>query len=236
MAFRARLWLAGCGCLFLFLIMAILVQKQLLQSFDWQMADRAMRHTPVRLLYPLSLLDTLGSFEVLTVLLLVVAWRWLPKQRLAVVGMYGLGLVVEVLGKTFIYQPNPVSDAPHIDLDVDMISGMFHSAYAFPSGHALRTSFVVVVLLIILWRKGWRRVSTTQLVLSAGLILFWLLMLESRIALMWHWTSDVIGGTFLGTGLALITFALPEVSPLRFLNSLVHFQPVRANRRLRLRK
>jgi membrane-associated phospholipid phosphatase len=73
------------------------------------------------------------------------------------------------------------------------------SGGSFPSGHAVAASVTTVALVIALFPEGPRRYLWGAL---AGL--FSLVMALSRADLAAHWLSDAVGGTLLGTTVALV--------------------------------
>jgi membrane-associated phospholipid phosphatase len=72
------------------------------------------------------------------------------------------------------------------------------SLSAYPSGHVANLVAVLVVLALIL---GWRWFSVLAVVLSIAMAL-------SRTYLNVHWITDDIGGLLLGSGLALMVWAV----------------------------
>jgi undecaprenyl-diphosphatase len=83
--------------------------------------------------------------------------------------------------------PNPVASAP---------------GGSFPSGHALTATLgcgvIILALLPVLHRRG-RVVAWTLGALVVGAVSY------TRVALGVHWTTDVVGGWILGTGLLAAT-------------------------------
>lgn len=79
------------------------------------------------------------------------------------------------------------------------------SGASFPSGHAVATSLTLVALVIALFPSGPRRWAW-----GFAAALFSFLMALSRAYLAAHWLSDVVAGTLLGTGIALLTALLVQ--------------------------
>jgi membrane-associated phospholipid phosphatase len=76
---------------------------------------------------------------------------------------------------------------------------------SFPSGHASYAA-VTCIALVLLFRRAGRRRGWWALAALGMAGMDW-----SRTYLQVHWLSDVIGGTLLGSGIALVTFAAGEL-------------------------
>ncbi len=73
---------------------------------------------------------------------------------------------------------------------------------SFPSGHASSVAAFVTILVLLTWMFV-RRSNMRRLAL-AGCVLVWLVVCLDRVLLGRHFPSDVIGGTLLGIGIALL--------------------------------
>ena len=115
-------------------------------------------------------------------------------------------VLLELVLKTVVNQP-PVPS--------DFYRGVYYPLMtvatkgSFPSGHAMRSSFLCVFLAVLLWHRGGlvSRLAALGLVPLLGLLGF------ARIYLGYHWLSDVVGGMILGGTLALLA-ATPIASRL----------------------
>jgi undecaprenyl-diphosphatase len=82
-------------------------------------------------------------------------------------------------------------------------NGVIHPlGSAFPSGHAAYAGATCVALALLFTRPGAHRRSAWALALLGIAVMAW-----SRTYLQVHWLSDVIAGSILGVGIALLVFA-----------------------------
>jgi membrane-associated phospholipid phosphatase len=83
--------------------------------------------------------------------------------------------------------------------------------HTFPSGYTARLSFFTALLCMWLWARvppGRRWVVIGPLLVLAGLLAL------TRLVLVWHWPSDVLGGMALGVVTACIARVGWELTPL----------------------
>lgn len=125
---------------------------------------------------------------IIVILLCALVWYWCgPRCAVALGGASLLANLASSLLKRGFGHPRP-----------DVIEHLDHQAsYAYPSGHATSAA-VVYLLLAWLAPPRWRAWAWTL----AGTII--ILNAFSRIMLGVHWTSDIVGGTLLGTAFALL--------------------------------
>jgi undecaprenyl-diphosphatase len=87
--------------------------------------------------------------------------------------------------------------------------------HTFPSGYAARLAFFAVLLGFWLWGRlspRWRGWAVGALALLA------LALASTRLVIVWHWPSDVLGGLALGTAMACAAragWALTPTAPWR---------------------
>jgi membrane-associated phospholipid phosphatase len=75
---------------------------------------------------------------------------------------------------------------------------------SYPSGHLARTAFIAVVFAFIIYSSN--KLSKTQKqFLYCFIVIIVGLMFVSRIYLGEHWFSDVVGGSFLGGAMGLLS-------------------------------
>ena len=94
-----------------------------------------------------SLLSLLGSAEATGLIVLAIIFCARPARRLPLLFGFSIATVIELVGKTIINQPM----TPHYLLRyvplLPIFSAEVNPGFSFPSGHAVRTTFIVIVLL-----------------------------------------------------------------------------------------
>lgn len=105
---------------------------------------------------------------------------------------YGTGLIIGYIVKYIIGRSRPV--------------GHLSDGYSFPSGHALATWMVIAILFIIFIPN--LATPKMQMWTGWGLIVFGLLLMESRLYLQDHYLTDVIAGASLGFSWIMLTTVL----------------------------
>lgn len=154
---------------------------------------------------PFSMLSILAQSE-------VIGWVWIVFLIAALLKRYWLtffslmllplALVIELWGKIYIHHPAPPYLLYRGIFEFTFPTHYVHTNYSYPSGHVLRTAFVVSFLLGFLYLKSDFKM---KLISQAGLISLLAIMMVSRIYLGEHWASDVAGGALLGGGFGLLS-------------------------------
>jgi membrane-associated phospholipid phosphatase len=123
---------------------------------------------------------------------LLVARRWLA--LLAFVATESLTPAVVALLKHLVDRPRPPG-------------GLIEpSSVSFPSGHASYAGATAVALVLLFTAPGPRRLLWWALAALGIALMAW-----SRTYLQVHWLSDVVAGSMLGIGIALIVFGAAQL-------------------------
>ena len=190
--------------LVLFILLTVTVHLRLWQAFDWETLTALQNAIPRWTDVLFSVLTLLGSAEITGLIILALVVFAPSAQRLPLILTFGLAALIELLGKTFIDQPiTPHDLVRYIPLlPILIFSAKVNPEFSYPSGHATRTTFIMLILASMISASRWRR--STKRALYLALFLIEIVMLISRVYLAEHWTTDMIGGTILGIVFALI--------------------------------
>ncbi|MBI2443316.1 MAG: phosphatase PAP2 family protein [Candidatus Levybacteria bacterium] len=205
-----RIFFLGAGVFLLFILFSYLVARELLVQFDFDTTVRLQDRIPRRFDDPFSFISDFGKFEVsivILVALLVIA----RKVILGVVafGLFGLLHIFELFGKYFVDQHPPPEFMIRTRTIIDFPQFHVRSEFSYPSGHAARAAFLSVILVYLILNSKLKK--EYKYVLLGILVVYDFLMFLSRPYLGEHWATDVIGGIFLGSSLALIAVAFGKI-------------------------
>jgi membrane-associated phospholipid phosphatase len=194
--------LSGIFFIFLFFLFTIIVRADFFTSFDFDTTHRLQNITPLRADSFFSFLSVIGRFEYtlgLLIVLLILVFRNII-GGIITFGLFGFAHVLELIGKTILDHPGP----PNMFLrsHYSEFPGLHvHTDASYPSGHSMRSVILGILLIYLIW-KAQRINLFIKLILTSGVSGVVFLMLYSRVSLGEHWTTDVIGGSILGIGIA----------------------------------
>src|SRR3989344_3128214 len=198
--------LAGAVLLVIFYSFSYLVKEDVFKRFDFDMTVRIQAKIPLRIDPYFSILSLVGSFEVTLVILIVLIAIRRKIQGALLVGWFGFMHVVEIIGKAFLDHPGTPFMFHRYALDFFFPSGYVQPGGSYPSGHAMRTAYLSVLIIFMVSRSKFSK--NLKLAIYGGVAVFYLLMVISRVSLGEHWTTDVIGGSILGVAFALFSLVL----------------------------
>lgn len=190
-----------------FIFFSYLVAKERFVQFDFATTVKLQDHISRKFDAPFSIFSVIGSAEITGLFWgLILIWCLIRKFWLTAASLFLLpvALITEIFGKVFVYHPSPPYLFYRGVIDFNFPSHYVHAEYSYPSGHMLRTSFLITFLIVYL---SMRVPNAFKLPLNLVLAGFLAIMGISRIYLGEHWFSDVFGGALIGASFGIFTGA-----------------------------
>ncbi len=198
------------GCLLIiFYVFSFFVKEDVFTKFDFDMTVRIQNQIPVRIDPYLSWFSLLGSFEVTLVILAVFSIaRFVKKKFLSIflIPAFGIMHVVEIIGKAYLDHPVTPFMFHRYALDFFFPSGYVQPGGSYPSGHAMRTTYLSVLFIYAINKS--KLPPKLKLCSHLAILAIYLIMIISRVSLGEHWTTDVVGGSLLGAAFAFFSLIL----------------------------
>ncbi len=187
----------------LFVGFSLIEEYGIFSQFDPELTRYLQIIVPRNLDIPLSFFSVMGSIEITTIFLIVIALLITKKQKLIPysLALFASVMIIELIAKLFIYHPAPPKEFFRYSLPFTT-PHYINETFSFPSGHVARISFLAIISGVLAHK--YIKNKNINYGVTIAIICFVTVMIISRVYLGEHWTSDVIGGFLLGTAFGFL--------------------------------
>jgi len=202
---RILLFLLATGLLAIFTVFSYTVAKESWQTIDFDTTVKLQDHISRRFDRQFSYFSLLGSVEVSFALAGVLALIYLVRFKILATLAWLLIIpasFVELFGKLVLFHPSPPVLFHRSIIETTLPSFYIHTNFSYPSGHMIRTSFILTILAVLV--TFGKRSAFFKLIALGCLMGVLFMMSLTRVYLGEHWLSDVVGGVLLGVSSGLL--------------------------------